>query len=173
MIFIDQPCISKKGYFMRANWFDGKVANMVFTTNAVVHFFINCDGNAWFENKAFWSVICKHTISGSLTTSAKTDAKKKVPFFWLIIAQGENISNWNKDQDALETWVYFQYFTIRGTLGISPIQKHNIKSQMDMRWISCKNCIRFQKNYKNEHRRVYQKLGTEFKYLCHWCSSEF
>ena len=135
--------------------------------------FINCDGNAWFENKAFWSVICKHTISGSLTTSAKTDAKKKVPFFWLIIAQGENISNWNKDQDALETWVYFQYFTIRGTLGISPIQKHNIKSQMDMRWISCKNCIRFQKNYKNEHRRVYQKLGTEFKYLCHWCSSEF
>ena len=79
---------------MRANWFDGKVANMVFTTNAAVHFFINCDGNAWFENTAFWSVICKHTISGSLTTSAKTDAKKKVPFFWLIIAQGENISNW-------------------------------------------------------------------------------
>ena len=92
---------------MRANWFDGKVANMVFTTNAVVHFFINCDGNAWFENKAFWSVICKHTISGSLTTSAKTDAKKKVPFFWLIIAQGENISNWNQEQDAYETWVQF------------------------------------------------------------------
>ena len=128
--------------------------------------FINCDSNAWFENKAFWSVICKHTISGSLTTSAKTDAKKKVPFFWLIIAQGENISKWNKDKDALETWVYFQYFSMRGTLGISPIQKHNIKAK----WICDESVVRIVQDFKinkNEHRRVYQKLGLEFKNVCH------